>query len=137
MWKSFKELSFLKKFILIVFIIGVFGAVTGPKAPSKEEAIKEWNLLTFDEQWVKEIDALKYSRCGSSGMTLSPDYAHIKQRLRDPDSFQFIAQGVTSDKKKKTARVTVVYRAKNGFGGYVEGSVYCDYKWDSTTNRLR
>ena len=60
------------------------------------------------------------------------NFEDVKGRLRDPDSFQYIRQGVslikTNDFSK--VRLTIYYRSKNGFGGYVNGSYSCDYLWD-------
>lgn len=46
----------------------------------------------------------------------------VKNRMRDPSSFEHIETGVTSISSSNTHNVHMKYRAKNGFGGYVVGT---------------
>ena len=52
----------------------------------------------------------------------------IKQRLRDPDSYEFVDMQEQETSKQGERLFIVTYRAKNGFGGYnvVQAMFSCD-----------
>lgn len=49
----------------------------------------------------------------------------LRSSLRDPDSLQIIDEEVVTS-KNGSMEYRATYRAKNGFGGYVEGEYYTD-----------
>lgn len=53
---------------------------------------------------------------------LSAANASIKKNLKDPDSYEVIDYDINSDIGKTHYLITVRYRAKNSFGGYVINS---------------
>jgi hypothetical protein len=52
----------------------------------------------------------------------------IKKLLRDPDSYQFTSAQIlsTSGANKEYGTAIITYRAKNGFGGYNNGTASCE-----------
>lgn len=52
----------------------------------------------------------------------------IQQRLKDPDSYDFVDMQEQPSTKQGEKLFVVTYRAKNGFGGYNEGQALfsCD-----------
>lgn len=52
----------------------------------------------------------------------------IKELLRDPDSYQFTSAQIlsTSGANKEYGTAIITYRAKNGFGGYNNGTASCE-----------
>jgi hypothetical protein len=57
----------------------------------------------------------------------------IKQQLRDPDSYQMTEMRVREDKADPQAGAALItFRAKNGFGGYGQGTAMCERKKQGT-----
>jgi uncharacterized protein (DUF736 family) len=53
---------------------------------------------------------------------------YVKKNLRDPESYQHIETRITPVDKDGNHTLVMQYRAKNGFGGYVPGSVLVTVK---------
>ena len=54
--------------------------------------------------------------------------SRIKTLLRDPDSYEFESATIleTSGPYNEYGKAYIIYRAKNGFGGYVRGGAECE-----------
>jgi uncharacterized lipoprotein NlpE involved in copper resistance len=61
---------------------------------------------------------------------------YIKENLRDPDSYQHIKTSITPADKEGNHILIMQYRAKNGFGGYVPGSVMVTVKNEDCSGKL-
>ena len=57
----------------------------------------------------------------------------IKQRLRDPDSYEFVDMQEQETSKQGERLFVVTYRAKNGFGGYNVGQAMFSCDKDNLT----
>lgn len=57
----------------------------------------------------------------------------IKRNLRDPDSYVREGENIIVSKDGNKFTRQVVYRAKNGFGGYVRNTAEFTYVWNNTT----
>ena len=87
------------------FVLLVGLAIIGNNLPESEKA----------DQW-DEISAKVY--CESK----------IKSLLRDPDSYRFESASIlkTSGEKNQYGTARIVFRSKNGFGGYNVSSATCE-----------
>lgn len=54
--------------------------------------------------------------------------SRIKSLLRDPDSYEFESATITetSGEYNEFGKAYIIYRAKNGFGGYTRGGAECE-----------
>lgn len=83
-------------FVIIIFILGIG--------------------QTLNEQETKEAANEPLYENTEYVESLAEDL--IKQRLKDPDSYQFIDMNEMQTSKQGEKLFIVKYRAKNGFGGY-------------------
>jgi hypothetical protein len=61
---------------------------------------------------------------------------YVKENLRDPDSYQHIKTSITPVDKDGNHLLIMQYRAKNGFGGYANGSVMVIVKNEDCSGKL-
>ena len=54
--------------------------------------------------------------------------SRIKNLLRDPDSYEFESARIleTSGEFNEFGKAYIIYKAKNGFGGYTRGEAECE-----------
>lgn len=109
-----------------------------PEAEQKRQkvALERWNAASPSEQDQIVFNAFhQFEPRGCGG----PNFSHIRQQLRDPDSFQFIEYFKRPSATGSIREITggVKYRARNGFGGYVVGEYTCRYRWNISTQSYR
>lgn len=102
-----KGIGCLGIFVFLLFILMAIG-----KNESEAETQRLMNTPLYDNK--------EYVQ------TLAGDL--IKQRLRDPDSYEFVEMQEQPTTKQGEKLFIVTYRAKNGFGGYNVGEALfsCD-----------
>ena len=104
-------------FLLGPLVIGIVGTAATmifnpPKAAAPAPATPE--------SLVAEKDLAMVWACEGS----------IKKQLRDPDSYKYETVKFwpsTSKESGKTVTAVVLFRSKNGFGGYVSGAGECSF----------
>ena len=133
-----------KTLVGAIVVMMIYTGVTAPSAEekaaaqaqetaakvAKEQAEKDrFNKLPLAMQQAERITQMVQDR------QYGYDRA-IKKNLRDPDSYQRENIYLNTKHSSKTkATVTVVYRARNGFGGMNRETADFEYKWNDTTKQ--
>lgn len=120
----------IRKFLAVTAVIGLI--MVGCSESEQEKAHKK-SVKEAAEKTRKELIAAEAAEKSQKGFhclsswdgTHSGVEKYIKNNLRDPDSYQHIGTRITPVKDGIHTLIST-YRAKNGFGGYVNGNLIAE-----------
>ena len=121
-------------YLLVLVILISYGSNQATTQATAEQA--RVSMLSPVELREEQTTKLLSTACnGSHGYGSEYITADIKSHLRDPDSYQFI--GCTTSRSKAGVTKIILFRSKNGFGGYVNNHVTYEYAYDSDTHSYK
>lgn len=124
----------------LLFIAITINTILHPESEQKPEPVKQLTPAEMAEKRREDSTLAVYeARIQIRKNLRYLVKSHIKENLKDPDSFQEIEHGeyeLSKPTKKRFFQAFIKYRAKNSFGGYNVEKYCFDFAEDGTNTKI-